>query len=142
LYHPVFLSKKTPFFSEKMHFMKINKDAYFPTLNSSSSMVCNIKSFKDFTIPAKLLSEISLGIILVHLKPNFVLQIKNTRTDFKVVNQFWLPSINLLTLSVYANTTVSLKVNDLLCQIQPMSVEHLLPGKPFDYFGKVKTMLN
>lgn len=112
-----------------MHFIKINPEALFPTLNSPLSTVCNLKAFQHFTIPANQLTEICLGIMLVHLKRNFVLQIKNIHNAFKIINQFWVPTSNLLTLSVYAHTTVVIPTNELLCQLQPLAIEHLLPGK-------------
>jgi hypothetical protein len=110
-----------------MNFIKVHKDAFFPMLDSTST-VCTVKAFKEFTIPANQLYDICLGVLLIHLKRNFVLQIINTHNLFNILNQFWVPSSNLLTLTVFSNTAVSIKINDLLCQIHPLSVRTFLSG--------------
>ena len=109
-----------------MNFLKLYKHSILPIVNSANHCVC--LAFEDADVSSYELKELPLGLILIHIPNNYVVQVIETNEHFKILTKFWLASSSALKLPIIAQVSFSIKTGDPLCRIQLLPIYVFLPG--------------
>ena len=109
-----------------MDFAKIYPFSLLPT--SEDGYLFLISAPRDIDIPANKVYNIELELMLFRLPLDNILKLV-TLNQFKILNKFWLPSCNALTIPVITPKPLHINRGDPLCQLHLMTIGELLPGK-------------
>jgi len=87
-----------------------------------------ITTSQELNIPSNKQIEINLGISLITLPLNHIVKIINPQQNYKIIDNFVLPSYNELSLSVISTTPLHIKTGKVLCHLQVLPIQLFLPG--------------
>jgi hypothetical protein len=110
-----------------MNFLQIYEHARYPTVNSSN--YCGLLACQDTDVTPNEIKEIYLGLVLLGIPKNHIVQIIEINSNFRILSKFFLPSINNMMLPIVALSPISIKSGDILCHIQLLPISKFLPGK-------------
>jgi hypothetical protein len=97
-----------------------------PTLDSNNNTVVTIH--KNMAISPNKVYIIELGYMLLSVPSHSIIRLKNSNQSFKLLHKFWYPSQNMLTLPIIAAKPIRLHVDEVLCQLQLVSIYDIISG--------------
>ena len=101
--------------------------ANYPETESNNNNIV-ITTSQELNIPSNKQIEINLGISLITLPLNHIVKIINPQQNYKIIDDFILPSYNELSLSVISTTPLHIKTGEVLCHLQVLPIQLFLPG--------------
>jgi hypothetical protein len=73
---------------------------------------------EDTNVTPKEIKEIYLGLVLLGIPKNHLVQIIEINPNFRNLSKFLLASINMIMLPIVALSPLSIKTGDILCHVQ------------------------
>jgi hypothetical protein len=110
-----------------MNFLSIYEHVHLPIVDSSN--YCALMASKDIKVLPNEIKEIYLGLALISIPKNHIVQIIEINPNFKILPKFLLASINMVKLPIVALSPIIIKADDILCRLQLLPISIFLPGK-------------